>query len=90
MHSRFMFKENGRVIRTRSSARDAAWVMLVLAALVALLGWGHAVDEAARDGAAYDAGQMVERLQMQDAVAAAYRQGQVDAVVACHADGAAP
>lgn len=75
MRSKSMMREHCTVVRTRSIARDAAWVLLAIAALIALLAWGHAVDSDAQSADAFDAGVIQGRLQMADTVGDAYRLG---------------
>ena len=84
MKSRFLFRENGQVIRTQRGAglADALFALVAIAMLLGLLAWGHAVDELAQAQDTYEAGLIVGRVQMQQTVADAYRQGQRDAVAA--------
>ena len=84
MKSRFLFREHGQVIRTRRGPGVAAalFALVACAGWVGLLAWGHAVDEQAQTQDTYEAGLVVGRVQMQQTVADAYRQGQRDAVAA--------
>lgn len=77
----------GSVINTRSQVREALWVLAVSMMLVALLAWGLWRDTEGDTAAAFAAGhrtgyavgEQTTVNVLQDAVAAAYRQGRVDA-----------
>lgn len=78
---------SGSVIHTRSPVREALWVLAVSMMLVALLAWGLWRDTEGDMAAAfvaghrtgYAVGEQTTVNVLQDAVAAAYRQGRVDA-----------
>lgn len=87
MKSRFLFREHGQVIHIRRGARLANVLaslstLGVMAALLGLLAWGHAVDEQTQVKDTYEAGLAVGAAQMQETVAEAYRQGRRDVLAA--------
>lgn len=88
MKPRTLFRaSSGSVIYTRSPMGHALWVLLACSALVALLAWGLWRDTEGDMAAAfvaghrtgYAVGEQTTVNVLQDAVAAAYRQGRVDA-----------
>lgn len=79
MRNRFLFRDDGRVIRTRSVAGDAAFAFGAIALLLSLLAWGHAVDQRDAVDRAFEAGEVAGRQAMAESVGDAYRQGRRDA-----------
>jgi hypothetical protein len=89
MNSRFLFRQGGQVIRTRSLVREALTALVAVVSAVLLLAWGHAVDAQDGEHAAYAAGLAVGRQQMAEVVGDAYRQGELAAQAAlCPAQAA--
>lgn len=88
MRNRFLFRDDGQVVRTRSAATDAAFAFGAMALLVGLLAWGHAVDQRDAVDRAFEAGEVVGRQAMAESVGDAYRQGRLDAAAELQARGA--
>ena len=87
MNSKFLFSSNGHVIRTRRRYSEVAWALAVCLALVLLMAYGYWRDNQAYEASAFaaghragfSAGEQAAVDVLQEAVAAAYRQGRVDA-----------
>lgn len=97
MQSKEFFRQLGEAHdepARRCVARDAAFVVGAIAVLLALLSWGNAVDSAAQATAAqraagsFEGGLAAGKADMDATVAAAYRQGQLDALALAHARAA--